>query len=99
MRPNLQGPQLALGLCGYRVFVMVMNLSEVSVVGSAVAHLASGSTEPAFLSLWGFLLIALGLLLRARSLHASPSRVQRVKVKAESSALDPIRPLASSMPR
>jgi hypothetical protein len=78
---------------------MVMNLSEVSVVGSAVAHLASGSTEPASLSLWGILLIALGLLLRAWNFRTSAPSVKRVKVKAKAAALDPIRPLASSMPR
>ena len=78
---------------------MVMNLADVSVVGSAVAHMASGSTEPASLSLWGILLIALGLLLRAWSFRTSPSRVKRVKVKAEAACLDPIRPFASSISR
>jgi hypothetical protein len=74
-----------------------MNLTEVAVVGNAVAHLASGSTEPASLSVWGLLLIATGLLLRVVRYRATRSRVARAK--AESAALEPIRPLASSMPR
>ena len=74
-----------------------MNLTEVSVVGHAVASLASGSTEPASLSVWGLLLIAIGLLLRVVRFRAIAVRVKRPK--AEPAALEPIRPLASSMPR
>lgn len=71
---------------------MVMNLTELSVMGSAVVQLASGSTEPASMSAWGLLLIAIGLLLRVMKLRATRS-------KAEPGRLEPIRPLASSMPR
>ena len=71
---------------------MVMNLTEVSFMVSAVVQLASGSTEPASMSAWGLLLIATGLLLRVMRFRATRS-------KAESRPLEPIRPLASSMPR
>ena len=71
---------------------MVMNLTEVSAIGSAVVQLASGSTEPASMSAWGLLLIATGLLLRVMRFRATRS-------KAEPGPLEPIRPLASSMPR
>lgn len=74
-----------------------MNLTEVSLVGHAVAQLASASTEPASMSVWGLLLIAIGLLLRVMRFRATASRVK--SPKAESAALEPIRPLASSMPR
>ena len=76
---------------------MVMNLTEVSLVGNAIAHLASVSTEPASMSVWGLLLIAIGLLLRLMRFRATPLRVR--PPKAESAGLEPIRPLASSMPR
>ena len=71
---------------------MVMNLTDFSVMGSAVVQLASGSTEPASMSAWGLLLIAIGLLLRVMKFRATRS-------KAEPGPLEPIRPLASSMPR
>jgi len=53
---------------------MVMNLTEVSVMGSAVVQLASGSTEPASMSAWGLLLIAIGLLLRVMRFRATRSK-------------------------
>ena len=77
---------------GQAVSSMVMNLTEVSVMGSAVVQLASGSTEPASMSAWGLLLIAIGLLLRVMRFRAT-------RTKAEPGPLEPIRPLASSMPR
>jgi hypothetical protein len=69
-----------------------MNLTEVSVMGSAFVQLASVSTEPASMSAWGLLLIAIGVLLRAMRFRATRS-------KAERGSLQPIRPFASSMPR
>ena len=69
-----------------------MNLTELSVMGSAVVQLASGSTEAASMSAWGLLLIAIGVLLRVMKLRATRS-------KAEPGPLEPIRPLVSSMPR
>jgi hypothetical protein len=86
---NLRGPQLALEA---GVSSMVMNLTEVSVMGSAVLQLASGSTEPASMSAWGLLLIAIGVLLRVMKFRAT-------RPKAEPAPLEPIRPFASSMPR
>ena len=76
---------------------MVMNVTEVSLLSNVIAHLASVSTEPASMSVWGLLLIAIGLLLRLMRFRATSLRVRTAK--AESAGLEPIRPLASSMPR
>lgn len=66
-----------------------MNLMEVSVIGSAVAQLASGSTEPASMSAWGLLLIAIGLLLRVMRFRAR-------RAKAEPGPLEPARELTAA---
>ena len=90
----LLGPQFALVRAASS---MVMNLTDVSLVGTTIAQVASISTEPASMSLWGLLLIAIGLLLRVMRLRARTVRVK--SPKAASTGLEPMRPLASSMPR
>ena len=46
------------------------------MVGHAVVRLASGSTEPASMSAWGLLLIAIGLLLRAMRFRATSAKAE-----------------------
>jgi hypothetical protein len=61
------------------------------MVGNAVVRLASGSTEPASMSAWGLLLIAIGLLLRAMRFRATSSS------KAEASPRAPGRTLEAAV--